>query len=222
MQQPAATPLPEDAGPAGRGRPKDGQKAGAILAAARELFLELPYEQVSMDKVAARAGTSKVTVYAHHGSKDALFVAALASGFRAAFDGAVADVDGGRPLAQTLADLGVRFLDQILSDEVVALKMVLMQAHQRHPDLARRFYEDVIARQASLLAAILEDAATRGEIIMADPERGARMFCGMILSDYEPRRQLGLPLPDAGERRLHALAVTDLFLNGTRRGSASQ
>jgi AcrR family transcriptional regulator len=50
-----------------------------LLAVALELFTERPYEDVSLDEVAARAEVSKRTVIRRFGSKDALFAAAMQS-----------------------------------------------------------------------------------------------------------------------------------------------
>ena len=57
-----------------------GERAGAelrrhILFVAKDVFLEAGYERASMDTVAARAGTSKRSLYAHFESKDKLFLA---------------------------------------------------------------------------------------------------------------------------------------------------
>lgn len=48
-----------------------------ILLAAKDVFLELGYERASMDVVAARAATSKRSLYAHFETKDKLFVAVV-------------------------------------------------------------------------------------------------------------------------------------------------
>lgn len=48
-----------------------------ILLVAKDVFLETGYERASMDTVAARAGTSKRSLYAHFESKDRLFLAVL-------------------------------------------------------------------------------------------------------------------------------------------------
>jgi AcrR family transcriptional regulator len=48
-----------------------------ILHVAKDVFLETGYERASMDTVAARAGTSKRSLYAHFESKDKLFLAVM-------------------------------------------------------------------------------------------------------------------------------------------------
>jgi AcrR family transcriptional regulator len=64
------------------GHGEAGQRRGEelrrhILFAAKDVFLETGYERASMDTVAARAGTSKRSLYAHFESKDKLFLAVL-------------------------------------------------------------------------------------------------------------------------------------------------
>jgi AcrR family transcriptional regulator len=63
-------------------RAGEPQRRGAelrrhILFAAKDVFLETGYERASMDAVAAHAGTSKRSLYAHFESKDKLFLAVL-------------------------------------------------------------------------------------------------------------------------------------------------
>ena len=54
-------------------RAPDERKRAAILQAAIDLFLKNGYSNTSMDAIAAKAGVTKQTVYAHCKSKDALF-----------------------------------------------------------------------------------------------------------------------------------------------------
>ncbi|MET7756623.1 TetR/AcrR family transcriptional regulator [Streptomyces sp. NPDC005389] len=68
---PAAKPAPTG--------PRAARKRQAIVRAARDLFLREGFG-VGMDAIAAEAGVSKVTVYNHFGSKEALFTAVVAGG----------------------------------------------------------------------------------------------------------------------------------------------
>lgn len=51
-----------------------------VLGVALELFTDKPYEDVSIEEVAARAGVTKRTVLRRFGSKEGLFVRAMAHG----------------------------------------------------------------------------------------------------------------------------------------------
>jgi AcrR family transcriptional regulator len=64
--------------PRARGEQRRGEELRRhILFMAKDVFLETGYERASMDTVAARAGTSKRSLYAHFESKDKLFLAVL-------------------------------------------------------------------------------------------------------------------------------------------------
>jgi AcrR family transcriptional regulator len=55
----------------------DSAKREAIIAAATRAFFESGFAGTSIERVAADAGVSKVTVYSHFGDKRALFTAAI-------------------------------------------------------------------------------------------------------------------------------------------------
>ncbi|MEV0405220.1 helix-turn-helix domain-containing protein [Actinoallomurus sp. NPDC050550] len=68
----------QDGEPRRRGEQRRGEELRRhILFVAKDVFLETGYERASMDTVAARAGTSKRSLYAHFESKDKLFLAVL-------------------------------------------------------------------------------------------------------------------------------------------------
>ena len=53
------------------------KKRAAILEGAIDVFIDMGYEQASMDKIALTAGVSKRTVYNHFVSKENLFQAVV-------------------------------------------------------------------------------------------------------------------------------------------------
>jgi AcrR family transcriptional regulator len=64
--------------PRRRGEQRRGEELRHhILHVAKDVFLSQGYERASMDTVAAQAGTSKRSLYAHFESKDKLFLAVL-------------------------------------------------------------------------------------------------------------------------------------------------
>jgi AcrR family transcriptional regulator len=72
-------PTEESEGRRGRGRPRSPEVDETILRAARELFLERGIDGMSMERVAKRAGVSKVTVYRRWSSKEDLLLQAMNS-----------------------------------------------------------------------------------------------------------------------------------------------
>ena len=70
--------MPTTSQPADRAEQRRGEELRRhILLAAKDVFLETGFERASMDAVAARAKSSKRSVYAYFESKDKLFLAVL-------------------------------------------------------------------------------------------------------------------------------------------------
>lgn len=186
--------MPEQIKPASArmGRPTDPAKDTAILQAARSAFLELPFERVSMDAVAARAGVSKVTIYTKYKSKEALFVAAMNETCAAIYNQAKAQTETGGAIEQVLTQLGTGFMLMILAPDVAALHGVMMQVAQHKPDLPRQYYDTVVTSSIETLAQTLTIATRRGELHCPDPRRGAVQFIAMVQGVFRYELELGV------------------------------
>lgn len=68
------------------------ERLGEILAAARELFLEHGFENVSTRKIAQQVGISQTALFAYYKTKDDILGALIREAFRE-LDQAIADVD---------------------------------------------------------------------------------------------------------------------------------
>lgn len=53
------------------------KKYNRLMEKAEELFMKVGYKRISMDELAAAAGISKMTIYKHFSSKEALFTEVL-------------------------------------------------------------------------------------------------------------------------------------------------
>lgn len=203
---------------AGRmGRPTDPRKEAAILEAARKSFLETSFDRVSMDAVAARAGVSKVTIYAKHKSKETLFVAAMNEGCAAIYNQAKKDARSGGSISEILIRLGTSFMEMILAPEVAAMHNVMMQVAQDKPELPRQFYHSVVAVSLETLAETLAIAVQRGELACPDPKRAAIQLIAMIQGVYRYQLELGVEVTlDPVELRAYVEDCVTLFLKGYR------
>ncbi len=196
----------DDAVPRAPGRPKDLEKRAAIIAAASALFMENGVEAVRMDDVAAAAGVSKMTVYGHFHDKAALFAACL----RAASDEMLAGVTklaeraGTADLETGLVAFGTAFLQLVLNPRIATALHVVMLTLMKHPDLAAAFYDAGPGYAHSALAAVLQAAAARGEIIVDSAVDAAEDLLNLWQGDVARNLALGLtpPLTEADiERR---------------------
>jgi TetR/AcrR family transcriptional repressor of mexJK operon len=143
------------------------QKRTAILAAARDLFVRLGVDGVSMDAIAAKAGVSKVTVYDYFGDKRRLFLAILAAASesmdasaRKVLDEHLSDAVDIRTVADLEAaltavavDLGTTIVAS--SDYATAFALVAQQRMQTsadHDDVATEALEDALAERMAHFA----------------------------------------------------------------------
>ncbi|WP_020658518.1 TetR/AcrR family transcriptional regulator [Amycolatopsis benzoatilytica] len=128
-----------------------------ILLSAKNVFLEVGFERASMDAVAARAGTSKRSLYAHFESKDKLFLAVLdlvrelyLGKLRTPGDYAADPVE-----AVTL--FCGRFQQLLTWEPQVRTCRLSISAVERLPDSAQAYYDAMFASMYARLAEYLAE-----------------------------------------------------------------
>lgn len=199
------------------GRRADPAKEAAILAAARAAFLELPYDRVSMDAVAMRAGVSKVTIYSKYQSKEGLFIATMSEQCGAIYEQARSDTRSGGPLDSALAELGGRFMTMIMSPDMAAIHGIMIQAAQERPELTQLYYKAVVETSIATLAETLDIAAARGLFACDDTRRAAIQFIAMIQGVYRYEHELGVATSAEPEgMRAYVGDCVKLFLRAHR------
>ncbi len=151
------------------GRLPDPAKDEAILEAARACFFDDGFGATTIERVAARAGVSKVTVYKRFEDKDALFEAVVRHEMvkmEQAFQSWPFQ-DGS--LIERLNAYGSILLRFLFSTEHMLLDRMLAHDLKHSPEMARRFFDVGPGACRAQLARMLEDAAERGEIAIDDP-----------------------------------------------------
>lgn len=150
----------------------------ALLEAAVQEFSAHGYRRGSMEGVARRAGVSRATLYAHHGSKEELFrvlVARLHDEHVAAMEAALAAP--GRLEDRVLAVLLARFERWVALTAVSPFAAELYDEHSRLcGDIARASQE----RSERLLAQLLRRAARDGEIDLGLSGLSAARTAGVL------------------------------------------
>jgi AcrR family transcriptional regulator len=132
----------------------------AILRAAIAAFVDDGYEATSMDVIAARAGTTKRTVYTHFGSKELLFRAAVTRAIEL-FHGKLPTLDIEGDLAEQLEAFAARLCELCTWDRSVNLQRLAMGEAKRFPDLSRLLHRDIIDRTQATVAEHLLSVAAR-------------------------------------------------------------
>lgn len=186
----------------------------AILDAAEVIFLSQGFSGAGIDQIAASAETSKQTIYARFGSKEALFIA-VSSRLLAQKFGEVVITD--LPLRERLVVAGVSILNAMLDPKMVRMHSIIIAEAARFPTLAQLSDEDeVFQGRSGLLDALV---AYEGSLKLLAEERRAAMLLlqDMVLAGPLRAAALGLEtLPPSAYRERAEFAV-DVFLRGLLR-----
>ncbi len=174
--------------------PRSTAKRTAVLDAAQACFLENGYANTSMDMVAARAGVSKATIYAHFENKDDLFGAIIRRRCDDHSDGLGAMSASETADARTVLTAMARHVTHMLMmPEVMGIYRMVVSEAARHPDLAKVYYEAGPIRGKTILAEILDSLVARGELRPLNSWLAIDQFIGMLRAECFHRALLGLP-----------------------------
>ncbi|KAA1004884.1 TetR/AcrR family transcriptional regulator [Paraburkholderia panacisoli] len=166
-------------------------KRAAILDAAVTLFLESGFDAVTLDHVVARAGGSKATVYSYFGAKDNLFHSCVEHLCEKILQSvSLFDVDD-LPIEEALRQIGVSFLNAVLSEEALALHRLVVAEGKRFPEIANRFYSAGPGRVYSDVARILrqhEGVASKA----VELSELSVLFVDMLTAEFQLQMLLGI------------------------------
>ena len=156
-----------------------------VHQAVRELMADQGF-RISMDSVAARAGCSKQTLYAHFGSKQELLRSVIAEHqdlATARLSPAVED-----PRTALLA-FATQHLRHLCDPAIVATsRLMTAEAHQ-FPDEARDLYRQACDTLVQRLATWLQHAMDQGQLRHDDPHYAAELLLSMIVGmDFDRQR----------------------------------
>ncbi|MDR6867431.1 AcrR family transcriptional regulator [Microbacterium resistens] len=152
------------------------ERLAEVFGIVHELLLEVGYERLTLDAVAARARTSKATLYRQWGGKPGLVMAALTTG-DARHPPLFEDVET-VSLDEAFARLA---RTDLLSDRDVRMGFMLMHAASADPEFGAALRDEIIAPFVDQLSSVFHAAADRGEIVR-DPALFHRL-ASVILTD---------------------------------------
>lgn len=198
---------------------RSARKRADILGAAEDLFLAHGYLGTNVDEIAAQARVSKPTVYAHFGSKEALFVEIVSAMTGAASDSVLgrADAPAGDlddDVQRHLREHAVRQLDVVLDPRLLQLRRLVIGEVGRFPDLAGALYAGGPARAIAVLAGMITHYAERGLLRVDDPQVAATHLNWLIMgAPLNEAMLLGdRGIPDEEARRRHVTEAVRIFV----------
>jgi AcrR family transcriptional regulator len=126
-----------------------------ILWTAKDVFLEMGFERASMDEVAARAETSKRSLYAHFENKEKLYLAVidLVRGFFLAKLKTPGDYSD--DAAQALTLFCGRYLEILLYKAQIQMCRMSMAEAARFPEQAAQYFDLLFTQVRARLSAYL-------------------------------------------------------------------
>jgi AcrR family transcriptional regulator len=144
-----------------------------ILWAAKLEMLDKGLDATSMEDVAARAGTTKPTVYAHFKSKDELF-AAVVGFIKGHFLGKLRSPDdySADPI-EAIALFCGRLVELVCWRDAVGYQRVTLASAGRSPTIAQAVYDTMFAEASRILTAHLRahnltrNAAQHADLLLA-------------------------------------------------------
>lgn len=165
--------------------PRAQAKQRAIIEAARASFLAEGFD-ASMDTIAAAADVSKVTVYNHFGSKEALFIAVVGGELDRALD------EPARLVASRLAASTHLYDDMIHAcrvwvggigtPQMIALRNLVAGESRRFPELGAAWQERGPQRFHPVIAAALRRLVERRQLSIDNVDLAVLQLSGLVVS----------------------------------------
>jgi AcrR family transcriptional regulator len=169
------------------GRPRDPACDAAILQATLDVFAEEGYAGVNIDRVAARAGVGKATIYRRYSSKAELVVEAVRCG---------AHVDDWLPdtgdLRADLTSMMQPLIDRLRGDDAQLLTTFALE-RLHDPELNEQFDRLVIGKKREHLRHLVSAAIERGDL---PPDVDVDLIAEALPALIWHHALYGLPLDD--------------------------
>lgn len=193
----------------------DNKKVLQVLDAATSIFLTHGFSAATTDMIQREARVSKSTIYACFSNKEAMFAAVIerecsvmASTIRA-IDTAPGNI------SRTLTDIGMSYLDIVLSPSGLALYRVAIAEAPRFAELGRQFYKAGPKAVIAVVIDRLNDALQAGEIDVQTigVEGAAALFISMVRGEGQ-MEVLTHPesRPSLAQKELWVKRAVDTFL----------
>jgi AcrR family transcriptional regulator len=179
---PTGTTATETAAPAGAaprrpGRPRSEQAERAIIEAALSLYAESGPEGLCIERVAARAGVGKATIYRRWPGKEDLLLDAISS-LRAPLP---------EPAGRSVREDLVTLLGALCADSADPRRArvfgLLLGEGARYPRLMERYRETVVEPRRDVIRGVLRRGTTTGELRPdVDIEAALYMLTGAVIA----------------------------------------
>jgi len=189
---------------------KQQERYQRILDIAGEMFLDKGFSATSMAEICQQVGGSKATVYHYFASKEELFQAFMFNEVDRHLKVVFALPEQSEDVAQTLFDLGMRFLELLTLTHTVDVFRLALHESRQFPEIGTFFYNTGPARSHAILTRFIARAVEQGKLVASDPMIAAEQFLMLCQAELTLPFQFGVrPEPTREERsRIIQEAVT--------------
>ncbi|MFW1955140.1 TetR/AcrR family transcriptional regulator [Acinetobacter guillouiae] len=181
-----------------RGRPSKARPN--IILAAREQFLEHGLD-VSLDKIAIKAGTTRQTLYNHFPTKTALLIE-IFENFKAEMETPFDEKNNLNEimmLEQLLIQIGQTVQNHFYHTNVIRLQRLIIIALVEMPEILEQVQQRTYGSIKKSMINILETANNAGIIKISNSEAAAKAFLGAVMGYAYPATLLGGAVPTSEE-----------------------
>lgn len=198
-----------------RGEPPNtaGKKRrDAMIEAAYKLFIEKGYMSVSVDEIIRVSRGSKSSLYKYFGSKEGILKAVIESLAEDMLREIHFEYASARTPREALERIGMVLVDLALSENAINQHRHAVSHAKAFPEVAKLWYESGPRRTLAGLADFMEKETAAGRLRIANPERAALLFAGMIIFHDNMRLLVCLPRPKRSEMKSMVSEAVDVFL----------
>lgn len=181
-----------------------------IFQAAVVEFQENGFSAASMDRISARAGASKRTVYKHFTSKEKLFQELMRRHWSQFAETLDVNYEKGRSIRDQLTALGHAEGRLLTSPDVMATTRMVMSEVLRSPELVEE--NQLKTDYKASFEEMLRDAAADGQLNVEDPHAAAEEFIALLKGKAFWPVIFGAPLVSAKEMTKIVDASVDIMM----------
>jgi TetR/AcrR family transcriptional regulator, mexJK operon transcriptional repressor len=161
-------------------RPVDRAKQDAILACARAEFFDYGFEAASIERIAAAANVSKVTIYNHFQNKENLFSAMVGSECRIMRGNLPEISDEEIPLRAELMNFAQSMMAFLSSPDIIRFDRRMAAEVERYPEMGELFLNAGPRLMQNMLIEMLVGEMEKGRLAKADPKEAAAHLYGIV------------------------------------------
>jgi len=155
------------------------KRPAQIMEAAIRVFSEKGFRAATMDEVADAAGITKGTIYLYFESKTELFVEAVRAQLQEVLDllPSIQYEPGADPEKLT-KELGVKFLDVLMSEKVAQVIPLIIAEFKNIPVLKQIYFSEILSKSDFQVANLIEMGKALGLVRDVEPMIATRLLLG--------------------------------------------